>query len=124
MRVDGESLKVKFAGFTVSRSMVVSVNGPEVPVTVIVTAFAREEALLAVSVSTLAPVVGLGLNEAVTPYGSPDAVRFTLPVNPSCSVTVMFDVPEPPWGMVTVEGEVPRVKLASPVPPRAMLCVA
>jgi hypothetical protein len=49
--------------------------------------------LLAVSVSTLVVVVGLVANAAVTPVGSPDAARVTLPVNGLTSVTVMVSVP-------------------------------
>jgi len=52
--------------------------------------------LLAVSVSTLVPVVGLVAKDAVTPLGNPDAVRFTLPVKPYWGVTVMVDVPAAP----------------------------
>jgi hypothetical protein len=43
--------------------------------------------LLAVSVSVLLEVVGFGVNAAVTPLGSPDTERFTLPVNPYCGFT-------------------------------------
>jgi hypothetical protein len=60
---------------------VVAVRFPEVPV--IVTVFVPTGAeLLAVSVSTLYPVVGLGENDAVTPLGRPDTEKFTFPVNP------------------------------------------
>jgi hypothetical protein len=38
---------------------------------------------LAVSVSTLDPMIELGLNEAVTPLGSPEIVRGTAPGDPS-----------------------------------------
>ena len=38
--------------------------------------------LLAVSVSTLVPVVGLVPNAAVTPLGKPLAASVTAPVNP------------------------------------------
>jgi hypothetical protein len=43
--------------------------------------------LLAVNVSVLFPVVGVGEKEAVTPLGSPDTDKSTLPVNPYCCVT-------------------------------------
>jgi len=42
----------------------------------------RLAVLLAVSVSVLAPVVGFGEKDAVTPLGRPVAERVTLPVNP------------------------------------------
>ena len=82
--------------------------------------------LLTVSVSTLSPVVGFGLNAAVTPLGRPDAARVTLPVIPFWGVTSSVDVPEAPWITVSEAGEALRVKLggAWPVPLNAMLCVA
>ena len=45
--------------------------------------------LLAVSVSVLAPVVGFGEKDAVTPLGSPEAERVTLPANPFRGFTLM-----------------------------------
>ena len=53
------------------------------PVTVTVAVVGAAE-LLTVRVSTLEPVVGFGPKVAVTPAGSPDTARFTLPVNPYC----------------------------------------
>ena len=67
--------------------------------------------MLAVNLRVLVPVVELGLNEAVTPLGNPDAERFTLPENPFAPVTVMVDVAEPPWGTLADEGDALRVKL-------------
>ena len=49
---------------------------------------------LVVSVSALAPVAGLGLNDAVTPLGNPDAARVTFPANPPKGFTVMVEEPE------------------------------
>ena len=76
--------------------VVVELNEPEVPV--IVSMYCpRLAVLLAVNVKVLAPVVGLGLKEAVTPLGSPDVTaRLTLPVNPLCGVTQTVEVPEVP----------------------------
>ena len=79
-------------GLTVRAMVVVAVTLPEVPVMVIVDV-AAVAVLLAVSVSTLVPVVGLVPNAAVTPLGSPDAARVTLPVNPPTSVTPIVSVP-------------------------------
>ena len=45
--------------------------------------------LVAVNVSTLLLVVGLVPKEAVTPLGSPETVRATLPVNPFRLVTAI-----------------------------------
>ena len=60
--------------------------------------------MLAVSVSTLVPVVGFGLNDAVIPgggllMGSPNKEErksWTLPMNPSIGITVIVDVLEVP----------------------------
>ena len=49
--------------------------------------------LLAVSVSALVVVAEAGLNEAVTPVGSPEADRLTLLLKPFCGVIVMVLVP-------------------------------
>ena len=61
---------------------------------------------LAVSVSTLEPVMGFGLNEAVTPLGSPGIVSGTLPGDPSAKVIVTLALPEAPWAMARVVGEI------------------
>ena len=90
----GEAVSVKLgAALTVSATLVVALRLPDVPlmVTVAVPVLAVP---LAVSVSTLLPVVGLVPNAAVTPLGNPDAARVTLPLNPFLPVTVMVDVPE------------------------------
>jgi hypothetical protein len=80
----GDAEIVKFgtgAGFTVRETVVVFVKLPEVPVTVTVTVPVAA-VLLAVSVNVLVLVVLLGLNDAVTPLGRPDAVKPTLPLKP------------------------------------------
>jgi hypothetical protein len=80
---------------TVSAMEVDALRLPEVPETVIVDVPAAA-VLLAVRVSTLAEVVGLVAKAAVTPPGSPDAVRLTLPANGLTSVTVMVSAPLAP----------------------------
>jgi membrane-associated protease RseP (regulator of RpoE activity) len=66
----------------VSARFVDAVSVWEVPVMVTV-AGPRAAVLLAVSISTLVPVVGFGVNDAVTPLGRTDVTaRFTLPANP------------------------------------------
>lgn len=60
---------------------------------------------LAVSVKVLVPVVGFGLNAAVTPSGRPDAASVTLPLNPFCGVTVIVLAPVPPCTMVSDVGD-------------------
>ena len=77
---------------------------PDVPVmvTVAVPVVAVE---LAVSVTALVDVVGLVPKLAVTPAGSPDAERLTLPVKPFTGITVIVLVPLPPCVTVTLAGD-------------------
>jgi hypothetical protein len=89
-------------------SVAVLVKLPEVPVTVTVTVPVAA-VLLAVSVNVLVLVVLLGLNEAVTPPGRPEADRLTLPLKPFCGVTVTVLVPLVPWVTLKLVGEVDSV---------------
>ena len=94
----GEAEREKFgtgARFTVTAIAVVFVKPPEVPVMVMV-AVPGVAVLLAVSVTVLVAVTGLGLNAAVTPLGSPEAERLTLPLKPFCAVTVIVLAPLAP----------------------------
>lgn len=61
--------------------------------------------------STLEVVEEVGLNEAVTPEGIPEAAKVTLPENGLTSVTVMVSVPLPPCATDNVEDEAFNVKL-------------
>src|ERR1039458_10737810 len=97
--------------------VVVAVRVPEVPGMVTVAAPAVA-VLLAVSVSTLELVDEAGLNEAVTPLGSPVAVNDTLPVNGLTSVTVMVSVAVLPWVTARVVAEGLSVKLPTGAPDR------
>ena len=75
---------------------VVSVKEPEVPV-IVICVVPGAAVLVAVSVSTLVPVVGLVPQDAVTPLGSAlVTARVTLPVNPPALVTAIVAVPEAP----------------------------
>lgn len=76
---------------------------PDVPVTVIVKVPGVVE-LLVIRVSVLVLVVLAGLNEVVTVLGRPDAVRFTVPVNPNVGVTVIVAVVLLPCVTVKVLG--------------------
>jgi hypothetical protein len=67
-------------------------------------------ALLAVSVTTLLPVVGLVPNAAVTPLGNPDAASATLPVNPPTSPTAIVSVTLLPCKRDRVGAEAASVK--------------
>jgi len=71
--------------------------------------------LLAVNVNVLVVVVLLGLNDAVTPLGRPDADKLTLPLKPFCGVTVMVLAPLVPCATVKLLGEAERVKFAGGV---------
>jgi hypothetical protein len=82
---------------------------PDVPVTVSV-AVPVVAVLLAVSVNVLVVVVRLGVNDAVTPLGKPEADKLTLPLKPFCGVTVIVFVPEAPWAIVKLLGEAASVK--------------
>ena len=88
--------------------MVVFVKLPDVPVTVTVTV-PVVAVLLAVSVNVLVLAVLLGLNDAVTPLGRPDADKLTLPLKPFCGVTVMVLEPLAPCAIVKLLGDAERV---------------
>lgn len=105
---------------TVSAMVVVAVSEPDVPVMVTV-AVPAVAVLLAVRVRTLVLVVGLVANAAVTPAGTPDAARVTLPLNGLASVTVMVSVPLEPCATDNVAAEGLSVKLPAVVTVSAMV---
>src|SRR6266478_1967885 len=94
---------------TVREIVAVFVKLPDVPVTVTVTVPVAAVPL-AVKVSVLVFVVLLGLNDAVTPLGRPDADKFTLPLKPFCGVTVIALVLVVPCDIVKLLGEAERAK--------------
>ncbi len=109
----GEAESVKFGvgtGFTVRETVVVLVRLPEVPVMVTV-AVPVVAVVLAVSVKVLVLVALLGLKDALTPLGRPEADRLTLPLKPFCGVIVMVLVPLAPCVMVKLVGDVDNTKL-------------
>ncbi len=67
--------------------------------------------LLAVKVSVLVPVAGLGLKAAVTPLPIPLADKLTLPANPLDGVIVIVDVPLDDRVIVKLVGDADSVKL-------------
>src|SRR6266481_8528745 len=85
---------------------------PETPVTVTLKVPVAAVPL-AVSVNVLVLAVLLGLNDAVTPLGRPDADKVTLPLKPFCGLTVMVLAPLPPCVIVTLPGEVNSEKLGA-----------
>ena len=94
--------------WTLRESVVVFVKLPDVPVMVTV-AGPVAAVLLAVSVNVLVLAVLLGLNDAVTPLGKPDADKLTLLLNPPSGVTVMVLAPLVPCGMVKLVGDAESV---------------
>ncbi len=90
--------------------MVVLVRPSDEPVTVTVTV-PVVAVLLAVSVSVLVLVVLPGLNDAVTPAGSPERDKLMAPLKPFSRLTLMVLAPLDPWGIVKLFGDAERVKL-------------
>jgi len=86
----------------------VFVKLPDEPVIVTVTVPVAA-VLLAVSVNVLVLAVPLGLNDAVTPLGRPEADKPTLPLKPFCGVTVMVLVPLAPCVTVKLLGDAESV---------------
>jgi hypothetical protein len=94
----GEADNAKFGGvtaFTVRDTAAVAVSVPDVPVTVTVVV-PVVAVLLAANVNVLLPVAGFGLKLAVTPLGSGDVLKVTLPLNPFCGVMFIVLVPLAP----------------------------
>src|SRR6266852_5580524 len=71
----------------------------------------RAAVLLAVSVNMLLLGVLVGLNEAVTPLGRPEADKLTLLLKPFSGVTVMVLAPLVPCTIVKLPGEAEREKV-------------
>jgi hypothetical protein len=111
---------VKPGAAIVKGKVVVTAFVPEMPVSVTVE-FATFAVAPAVIVMTLNPVVGFGEKDAVTPTGSPEAARLTLPVNPYSGVTETFVETEDPGPRLAVPGPanvnagetIPRVSVVS-----------
>ena len=78
---------------------------------------AKGAVLLADNVSILVPVVGLGLKDAVTPEGSPDALKLTLLAKPFWPITVMVAVLVLPAFTFKEAAEAARTKEAPVVAP-------
>jgi hypothetical protein len=95
-------------GVRVRVMVVVCVKVPDVPVMVAVTV-PVVAALLTASAKVLVVVVEPGLNDALTPLGSPDADKLTAPLKPFCGETLTVLVPLPPWVMLRLVGDAERV---------------
>src|SRR5882672_901785 len=79
--------------------MIVWLMLPLVPVMVRV-AVPSAAVVVAVNFRTLVDVVEAGVNVAVTPPGTPFALKATLPLKMPCGVTVTVVDPVPPWLIV------------------------
>ena len=88
--------------------MMVLIKLPDVPV-MVTDAVPVAAVLLAVRVNVLVLAVLLGLNDAITPLGRPDADKLTLPVKPFCGVTVMVLTPLAPCTIDKLFGDAERV---------------
>jgi hypothetical protein len=106
---NGEAESVNDAGVeTVKAIATVAVRLPDLPVTVTVAVPAAAVAP-AVNVRVLDVVALAGLNDAVTPLGSPATVRATAPVNPDVGETAIGAVAVPLWTTVTADADVVNV---------------
>jgi hypothetical protein len=101
-------------GFTVSEILACFVKLPDEPVTVTVNAPMGVVAL-AVSVNVLVLVAGFVPNDAVTPLGSPDADKLTLPLKPFCGVTEIVLAPLVPCVIVKPLGDADSAKFGPDV---------
>jgi hypothetical protein len=97
------------AANTVKPSVMECVKPPDAPVTVTV-AIPVVAMLLAIRVNVGEPVVGFGLNSAVTPLGRPVIEKVTLPLKPFCCVTLIVVAPPPPCEIPTLLGDAESAK--------------
>jgi hypothetical protein len=112
------------AAVTVRLRVVVCVKAPDVPWMVTVVGPPVVAEAVAVSVRVLVVAVGFGLNDAVTPLGNVEVTaRFTFPLNPPTSVTVIVLVLLLPWATLTVPGAADSEKLGAAVTVRLRVVV-
>ncbi len=102
------------AAVTVRPTAAVAIKLPDVPVMVTVADPVSAEPL-AVRVKVLVVEVLVGLKDAVTPLGSPEAAKLTLPVKPPEGLTVIVLVPSLPCAMLKLLGAAESTKLGTAV---------
>ena len=109
---DGFAERVDETELTVRLTVVVRLmlGEVEVPVMVIAVGPPVIAPLPAMRVRVLELVVLLGLNDAVTPLGMPEADSATLPVKPLRSLTVTVLEPLAPCAIVRLLGDAESVK--------------
>jgi hypothetical protein len=103
-------------------TVVALVKLPDVPVIVTVTVPVAA-VLLAASVNVLELAVLLGLNDADTPLGRPEADKLTLLLKPFCGVTVMVLAPLAPCVIVKLFGVAERIKFGGGVTVRESVVI-
>jgi hypothetical protein len=109
LTLEGEAANEKpVVAVTVKEMETVALRVPELPVTVTVAAPTAALAL-ATKLNVLAVAVAAGLNDAVTPLGNPETLRFTVLLNPFVGATVMAAVPAPPCATLTAAADVFRL---------------
>jgi hypothetical protein len=110
LRLLGEAESAKSpVGFTVRITVALLLRLPEVPVMVTVKGPVAAVPV-ADRVKRLEVVAGFVSKLALTPFGRPDAVKFTLPTNPFKGLMVMVVEPAAPCEKVNVAGDAERVK--------------
>src|SRR5277367_4596442 len=117
---DAARLKLWVGEFTVRLTLVLPVRLPDFPAILTVDNPVAAVAL-AVNVSVLVLVAGLGLNDAVTPLGNPDAERVTFPLKPPPTLIVIVLVPLPPCMMATLSGDAESEKFGAADPASAVI---
>jgi hypothetical protein len=108
---------------TVSATLAVCVSEPEAAVIVKIAGPPTVAVVDAVSVNVLPVVAGLGEKLAVTPVGSPETLKVTLPEKLFRAAMVNVSVTLLPWPIVSDIAEAARVKLGGGVTVSATLVV-
>jgi hypothetical protein len=98
------------AGLVTVRFTVVELVRPATEAVTVTVTVPVAAVLVAASVNVLVLAVLVGLNDAVTPLGRPDAVKLTLALKPFCGLTVIELVPLAPCVIVKVLGDAESVK--------------
>ena len=100
--------------------VVVFERDPEVPVTV--TVYAPETAVLPTTKESVLEVLVLaGLKVAVTPLGTPEATRLTVPLKPFTAATEIVELPVFPRATVRAVGELESMNEAGVVWLRSLI---
>ena len=111
LRLVGKAASVKFgAAVTVRETVVELLRLPLTPLIVTVKVPGAAD-VFAVKVARLVLVALLGLNDTVTPAGSPEADKLTLPLKPFCGITPIVELLLLPGTTLKLFGAAERLKL-------------